>query len=216
MSCRLVLASCAAPGWMKGSRAGRKTAAASAQACTSSHNTVRAERGPVPRGRDRMQARAVLSHTTRERPAASPPLGHSSAEAHYLWAETPQGTFPLVPGAAFWGALELMQCIAVWGKYRELPGVSDLWLPIPWVEDHEGWDIRCAMRAKLPWGTSTPSLSTSGSPLGCFVQLRKKPSSTPPSSAGLPAASLCLSSPSSPLLQSLYVGIINHGYGAFV
>lgn len=65
-------------------------AAASAQACTSSHNTVRAERGPAPWGRDGMQARAALSHTARERPAASPPLGHSSAEARYLWAETPR------------------------------------------------------------------------------------------------------------------------------
>lgn len=159
-------------------------AAASAQACTSSHNTVKAERGPAPQGRDGMQARAVLSHTARERPAASLLLGHSSAEAHYLWAETSQGTFPLVPGAAFWGALELMQCIAVWGKYRDLPGLSDLWLPIPWVEDHEGWGIRCAMRAKLPWGTSTPSLSTSGSPLGCLCHTAQEKAFFHPSFLG--------------------------------
>lgn len=77
VSCRLALASCVSPGWMQGRRAGWKPAAASAQACTSSHNTVRAERGPAPRGRDGMWASAVLSHTAREQPAASPPLGQA-------------------------------------------------------------------------------------------------------------------------------------------
>lgn len=165
MSCRLALASCAAPGWMKGRHAGRKPAATSAQACTSSRNTVRAKRGPAPWGRDGMQASAVLSHIAQERPAASPPLGHGSAEAHYLQAETPWAPshWPLVPH--FWGALGLTQCIVVWGKYRDLPGLSDLWVPTSRVEDHNGWGIRCAMRAKLPWGTSTPSLSTCGSTL---------------------------------------------------
>lgn len=48
------------------------------------------------------------------------------------------------------------------------------------------------------------------------LQLRKTPPSNPLSSAWLPAAPLCLLSPSSPLVQGLSVGIINHGYGPFV
>lgn len=102
------------------------------------------------------------------------------------------------------------------GKYSDLPVLSDLWLPVFWAGDHKGYGIRCTMRAKGCLGAPPPCPSPGTLFEAPVVQLRKTPSSTPSSSAVLPVASLCLPSPSSPLLQGLYVGIINHGYGAFV
>lgn len=85
--------------------------------------------------------------------------------------------------------------------------------PFPERENQEGWRIRHATRAKLRL-TSLHLWEPSPTPLSYGSGKHFLPPAS--SSAGIPAAPLSLPSPSFPLLQGLCVGIINHGYGAFV
>lgn len=104
-----------------------------------------------------MQPSAELSHTARERPAAPLPL-----------LPSPSGHLLPVPAAASRGALGLTQGFALWGKHRNPPGLSSLWLSAPWV----------------PRGHFGVPMARLCSPLGALfearvLQLRKTPPSNP-------------------------------------